>query len=693
MLIKRLLLLLPLLIAAILLQSYFWVPTFSDQTRGGEGRLRQFITGSIGDAQILNPILHADTASGEIVDKVFEGLIDRDRDLSYRGRLAVSWRIYEEAFFVPHPDGGGAKALAARIARARDAGEAAWLKNVEKIEALPPYEEKALIRAPPPGEKRGPARASVRIAYPGRVKLTLKNVDQDLFARLRKLLGEEGIAADPAPYLKTPLPERARPMALRRVRLTEHNPVIVFKLRRGVRFHDGHEFDSGDVRFTYEAIMDPKNLSPRAPDFEPVKRVETPDRFTVKLTYKRLYSPAFGTWGMGMLPEHLLNRERLAEEARRAGKSPEKFGLRDSAFNRSPVGSGPFVFKEWRSDELIRLARNEDYWEGAPEYEEYVYRILPDPLTQEITFYAGTVDRYGAGSHQVERLRKDPRFQVFSGLGFGFTYIGYNMRRWPFQDARVRRALGMAVNARQIQRYVLNGEAEDITGPFVKQSRHYDHDIKPLPYDPRGAARLLHEAGFRRKNGVLTKNGKPLAFSLMTNHGNEIRRAVGAVAQDAWRKIGVKITFSQVEWAVFIKKHINQLDFDAVILGWSLGLDPDLYQIWHSSQTGKGRLNFVGYKNPKADDLIIKIRQEYDLPTQVRYARALHRIIAADQPYTFLYVGKWTALLDRKIAIAGRLKSGQVQPRRIRPTVTGSYAFDFNRWLKFPEAPRFESRN
>ena len=693
MLIKRLLLLLPLLIAAILLQSYFWVPTFSDQTRGGEGRLRRFITGSIGDAQILNPILHADTASGEIVDKVFEGLIDRDRDLSYRGRLAVSWTIHEEAFFVPHPDGGGAKALAARIARARDAGEAAWLKNVEKIEALPPSEEKALIRAPPPKGKRGPGRASVRIAYPGRVKLTLKNVDQDLFARLRKLLGEEGIAADPGPYLKTPLPERARPMALRRVRLTEHNPVIVFKLRRGVRFHDGHEFDSGDVRFTYEAIMDPKNLSPRAPDFEPVKRVETPDRFTVKLTYKRLYSPAFGTWGMGMLPEHLLNRERLAEEARRAGKSTEKFGLRDSAFNRRPVGSGPFIFKEWRSDELIRLARNEDYWEGAPEYEEYVYRILPDPLTQEITFYAGTVDRYGAGSHQVERLRKDPRFQVFSGLGFGFTYIGYNMRRWPFQDARVRRALGMAVNARQIQRYVLNGEAEDITGPFVKQSRHYDHDIKPLPYDPKGAARLLHEAGFRRKNGVLSKDGKPLAFSLMTNHGNEIRRAVGAVAQDAWRQIGVKITFSQVEWAVFIKKHINQLDFDAVILGWSLGLDPDLYQIWHSSQTGKGRLNFVGYKNPKADDLIIKIRQEYDLPTQVRYARALHRIIAADQPYTFLYVGKWTALLDRKIAIAGRLKSGQVRPRRIRPTVTGSYAFDFNRWLKFPEAPRFESRN
>ncbi len=693
MLIKRALLLLPFLIVAVLLQSYFWVPTFSDQTRGSEKRLRQFINGSIGDAQILNPVLHADTASGEIVDKVFEGLIDRDRDLSYRGRLATSWRIYEEAFFVPHPDGPGAKALAARIARARDAGGAAWLQNVEKTEILAPAEQKTRIPAPPSRRGRKPGRADVVISYPERVKMTLRNVDQDLFAHLRKLLGDRAIATDPAPYVRTALPAPLRTAAARRVQLTEHNPVIIFRLRRGVRFHDGHEFDSADVRFTYAAIMDAKNLSPRKSDFEPIKRVETPDRFTVKLTYKRLYSPAFSTWGMGMLPAHLLNREKLAEEARRAGKDPGTFSVRDSAFNRSPVGTGPFVFREWRSDELIRLARNEDYWEGPPEYDEYIYRILPDPLTQEISFYAGTVDSYGAGAHQVERLRKDPRFQVFSGLSFGFSYIGYNMRRWPFQDARVRRALGMAVNARQIHRYVLNGEAEDITGPFVKQSPHYNRGVRPLPYDPEGATRLLREAGFRKKNGVLTKGGKPLAFHLMTNHGNELRRAIGTVVQDAWKKIGVQIRFAQVEWAVFIRKHINQLDFDAVILGWSLGLDPDLYQIWHSSQTGKGQLNFVGYKNAEADALIVKIRQEYDLPTQVRYAHALHRIIAADQPYTFLYASKWTALLDRKIAIAQRLRDGTIRPQRIRPTITGSYSFDFNEWLKFPRAPEFESRN
>ncbi len=692
MLIKRILLLLPILIAAALFQSYFWVPTFSDQTKGGsDERLRQFITGSIGDAQILNPILHADTASGAIVDQIFEGLIDRDRDLSYRGRLAASWEIYEEAFFVPHPEGPGARALVERIERARGAGEAAWLKNIDKIETIDPAEQKTAIRTPPAKGEKKPGKKDIVITYPERVKVTLKSVDQDLFRHLEKLLGKGGLAKDPAPYVKTKLPEKLLPFAARRVKLTEHNPIIIFKLRQGVHFHDGHEFDSGDVRFTYNAIINPKNLSPRVPDYEPVKRVETPGRFTVKITYKRLYSPAFGSWGMGMLPEHLLNAKKIAEEAKQKGKDPKTFSLRDSAFNRKPTGTGPFKFKEWRSDELIRLARNDDYWEGPPEYHEYVYRILPDPLTQEITFYAGTVDRYGAGAHQVERLKKDPRFQVFSGLGFGFAYIGYNMRRWPFQDARVRRALGMAVDTRQIHRYVMNGEAEDITGPFVKQSPHYNRSVKPLAYDPKGAERLLHEAGFRKKDGVLMKDGKPLAFTLMTNHGNEIRRAVGTVVQDAWKKIGVKITFSQVEWAVFIRKYINQLNFDAVVLGWSMGLDPDLYQIWHSSQTNKGQLNFVGYKNPRADDLIIKIRQEYDLAKQVSYAHALHRIIAADQPYTFLYVSKWTALLDRKIAIARRLKGGALRPEKIRPTITGNFSFDFNEWLKFPRIPQFEN--
>jgi ABC-type transport system substrate-binding protein len=136
-----------------------------------------------------------------------------------------------------------------------------------------------------------------------------------------------------------------------------HNPIIVFNLRQNVKFHDGHIFDGHDVKFTYEAIMDPKNLSPRISDYEPVKKVEVIDPLTVRIVYKRLYSPAIGTWGMGILPEHLLNSQALKTEALALGKDVQNFSMRQSGFNRHPIGCGPFVFREWKSDQFIATKR------------------------------------------------------------------------------------------------------------------------------------------------------------------------------------------------------------------------------------------------------------------------------------------------------------------------------------------------
>jgi ABC-type transport system substrate-binding protein len=125
------------------------------------------------------------------------------------------------------------------------------------------------------------------------------------------------------------------------------------------------------------------------------------------------------------------------------------------------------------------------------------------------------------------------------------------------------------------------------------------------------------------------------------------------------------------------------------VLGWSMGIDPDLYQIWHSSQTGPNQLNFVGFKNKEADDLIIKIRQEYNHEQQVKYCHRLHEIIADEQPYTFLYVGKWTAILDKRIVIREKDESGNVVYKKITPTKTGSFTFYFNKWIKLAEVPQF----
>jgi ABC-type transport system substrate-binding protein len=467
---------------------------------------------------------------------------------------------------------------------------------------------------------------------------------------------------------------------------------VVFHLRPNVAFHDGHVFDADDVKFTYHAIMNSKNLSPRIPDYEPIKSVEVIDPLTVRIVYKRLYSPALGTWGMEILPEHLLNDDALRKEADSLGKDPEQFSMRQSSFNRHPIGCGPFVFREWKSDQYILLDRFSDYWEGAPNYERYVYRIVPDPLTQEMEFYAGTVDSYGVQPHQVERLKNDPTYQDFSGLSFGYTYIGYNMRRPPFDDPRVRRALGMAIDVDKIIKYVLYGQGDRITGPFIKQTDYYNNRIQPVPYDPEGALQLLAEAGWmRNKEGWLEKNGKTFQFTLITNMGNNLRKAILTTAQDAWKQIGIDVRTDLLEWSVFIQERVNKADFDALILGWSMGIEPDLYQIWHSSQTHPHQLNFVAFKNSEADDLIIKIRQEYDHDRQVAYCHRLHEIIAEEQPYTFLYVGKWTAVLDKRIVIQELDAEGNRVHKKITPTKTGNYTFYFNKWIKLPEAPNFSA--
>lgn len=690
----------PVLLLAFLLQSYFWVPTYEEQTRGTPERLWEYVTASIGDAQLLNPILASDSASSTINGLVFEGLLDYDQNLNYRGRLAKSWRVYEEAYFYVNDQAvlpGLGAADAGKIARAirQSTGKgplARTLANIEKVKIEPASQR--LEKVTEKLQEGDKVQVLVHIAAPPRIKLILKEVDQDLFTNLAEILGPD--------YFSTFQPERfinveparssskIKQYARSYLPVKEHNPVIFFKLRPGVKFHDGHTFDAYDVKFTYEAIMDPANVSPRLSDYEPVKAVEVLGPLSVRIVYKRLYSPALGTWTMGILPRHRLDGAALRQEALRRGLDPETMSIRQSNFNRHPVGCGPFRFRKWKSDQYILLERFEDYWEGPPNYRRYSFRIIPDPLTQEMEFYAGALDSYQVQPHQVHRLKDDPRYQSFSGLSFSYTYIGYNMRRPPFDDVRVRKALGMAVDVDKIIRYVLYGQGERVTGPFAKQTEFYNHRIKPLPYDPERALELLAEAGWQRnEEGWLVKDGKRLQFTLITNQGNDIRKAILSIVQNAWRKIGIDVRTDVLEWAVFIQERVNKLDFDALVLGWSMGVEPDLYQIWHSSQTGPYQLNFVGFKNEEADRLILRIRREYDRERQVALCHQLHRIIAAEQPYTFLYVSEWTALLDKRIVIMERDASGRVHYERIKPTKTGDYTFFFNKWIKLPEVPNF----
>jgi peptide/nickel transport system substrate-binding protein len=257
-------------------------------------------------------------------------------------------------------------------------------------------------------------------------------------------------------------------------------------------------------------------------------------------------------------------------------------------------------------------------------------------------------------------MNEVPFLKIYSQPSLGYTYIGYNLKNPLFQDKRVRQAFTHAINREEIVQYVLYGLGAVATGPFPNHLWYCNPNVKPLPYDPQKARQILSEAGWKDTNGdgILDRDGKPFKFTLITNSGNDTRRDVGVLVQRQLREIGIDVTFELYEWSVFLKNFVNAKHFDACVLGWSLSVDPDAYEIWHSSQIERG-FNFISYQNPEVDRLWEEGRKEYDVEKRKQIYWRIHELIADDQPYTFLYVPLGMAALQKKFQILERDAGGK----------------------------------
>ncbi len=706
---KWLLIALPLFLFGVLAQSAFWVPTYASQAERDPERLSTFLRGDIGDVKHLTPILQTEAGAADIMlDNVTEALVDADENGKVIGRLAERWEVSEEAYLavLPErrlPDGTPvtSQSLLAAIQRAWKAAALGGVEaSIQELEIAPSelrtLSETVLIENAK-GNKE-PVAVDMTVQVPERVKFKLSKVETQLFKRLEAVVGASYFEAYPfADRFQLKKPEllgQIRDKFPELLAVGEHNPVITFFLRPGVHWHDGAPLTADDVKFTYEALVDPNVASPRSASYVTIKSVAVVNELTARITYKRLYSPAILDWQLELLPKHLLDEAALAREMTARGISAaahKTFTLRDSNYNKKPIGTGPFRFAEWVSDQYIRLTRNDDYWGRKAEYRDLYFRVIPDYLTMELEFQSGALDRYEAQPYQAERYIKDPAYNVVSSPEGQYAYIGYNMRRPLFQDARVRRALGMAIDVDSIIKYVLYRQGKRSTGPYFSSTPFNDKTQKPLPYDPEGAAALLAEAGWKKNaQGLLEKDGKVFQFTLVTNNGNQKRKAVMTIAQEAWRKLGIDCKIQVFEWTVFVEEFIGVGSFDACVLGWTGGdLNPDLYQIWHSSQTHKDELNYVAYHSAQADDLIARIRTEYDTDKQTELARELHRLIAADQPYTFLYEPLKPVVFDKRIVRVLKGPDGKDVIAKIQVPAFGNVDQSVAQWRKLRVNPQY----
>ncbi len=204
------------------------------------------------------------------------------------------------------------------------------------------------------------------------------------------------------------------------------------------------------------------------------------------------------------------------------------------------------------------------------------------------------------------------------------------------------------VNREEILRKLNFGLGRIVTGPFYRESKDYNLEVSPIPYDPEEAKRLLDEAGWRDHDGdgLLDREGVPFRFEFLIPAGRRFAERLASILKEDLKKVGIDMEIRRLEWALFIK-NLDDRKFDAVTLGWVFGFEQDPYQVWHSSQSKRGS-NFVGFESSEADRLISEGRKEFDRQRRAGLYQRLHTLIDEAQPYTFLYSSPYLVALDRR---------------------------------------------
>ena len=414
---------------------------------------------------------------------------------------------------------------------------------------------------------------------------------------------------------------------------------ITFTLKDNLVWADGTPLTSEDVLFTWQLVTDPNTRTPYASDYLLVKKASAPDKNTFEVTYEETYAPAIDTWAsLHILPKHLLKDE----------------DINNTYFSRKPTGSSYYQLNKWVSGQQVSLKSNTNSSQGLPQIEQLISRIIPDTSSQFLELTADNIDLMSINPIQYQRVfpaRKDmlEKINLYKELGNGYTYLGFNLKKAPFNDVNVRQAINYAIDKDEVIKGVLLGLGEPIASPYKPGTRWNNPNLQPYPYSPKKALDLLKKAGYEKnEDGYFEKNGKVLAFEILTNQ-NKQREMTAVLVQRRLKEIGIEVTIRVLEWASFINQYIRTGDFNAVVLGWSLSLDPDQFNIWHSSQQGPGQFNFIGYENSQVDKLLELGRKELDANKREKIYHQFSEHLLNDSPIVYLYAGYGLSAVNKRV--------------------------------------------
>ena len=430
---------------------------------------------------------------------------------------------------------------------------------------------------------------------------------------------------------------------------------ITFTLRRDINFSDGEPLTAHDVAFTFDFIMTEAIAAPRYRAYlAKIERVTALDDYTVEFRYAEPYFNSLALAGeLEVLPAHFYRR--FLDDPR--------------TFNESRgllLGSGPYRLSDpegWTPDQgRVELERNPRYWGPVdPPFERIVWRVIENDSARLTTFRNRDIDVYVARPREFQQLLDDKAlqervhdFEYMSPIA-SYSHIAWNQQRGDkptiFADRRVRLAMSHLTDVERVLDEVFLGYGEPAVSPFSPRSEQHDPSLQPIPYDLKRARELLREAGFEDRNGdgiLEDADGRRFEFELTFFQDSEDTRRMVLFLRDLYARVGIIMKPKPTEWSVMVES-LRRKDFDAITLAWTSGVETDIFQMFHSSQTIENGDNFINYHNPELDRLIDSARATVDEDERMPIWRAAERIMYEDQPYTFLFRRTTLAFVDNRI--------------------------------------------
>jgi peptide/nickel transport system substrate-binding protein len=472
--------------------------------------------------------------------------------------------------------------------------------------------------------------AGVNELVSGGVRFTTELLDQ-LFL---SLLAEQPDWAEHPPTLAPALAESWR--------LSSDGRELVFRLRADALWSDGAPVTAEDVLFTWRAQCAPEIAWSYAQSKEAIEAVEVVDPRTVRFRFRRAYPYQVVDANDGrILPAHAWS-ELPFESWRRS----------EPWFRARLITNGPFRLASWKPGQELVLEPNPALAAPArPRLERVVFRVVPDAAALVERLFAGEIDVLdGLTPRDAARVEASPRLRLAVSDARQFDFIAWNQRRPPFDDPQIRLALTLAIDRQALVDTLWRGYARVAAGPVPTGVWARDPELAPWPYDPERAREILARRGFldRDGDGVVEREGRPLAFALTTNSANRLRVEAAVLIQDQLRRVGVAAEPRLIEMNA-LGEVMRAGQFEALLAGWAIDTTLDFRPYFHSASIGDEGWNVIAYRNPEVDRLLDEVRADPDLesarPRLVRVQRILHE----EQPYTFLWEPRRLAAVSRDL--------------------------------------------